>query len=111
MRSPPEPSNSSLRNRRAGPDSRHSTGAVLDILLYDSGPDANNGLPKPVVTPDQTAAETMATQQPLSDPQPKRPRWLKVGSDVEVARYVKTELMHDYGSVPHWSYRQILVTA
>jgi hypothetical protein len=39
----------------------------LTNSLYDSGPDENNGLPKPVVTPDQTVAETVATQQPLSD--------------------------------------------
>jgi phage/plasmid-associated DNA primase len=67
--------------------------------LYDSGPDENNGLPQPVVTPDQPAGEMAAAQQIPPDPQWKRPRWLKVGSDVEVAGYVKTELMHDYGTV------------
>jgi P4 family phage/plasmid primase-like protien len=73
----------------------------LTNSLYDSAPDENNGLPKPVVTPDQPVAKTATTQQPLSDPQPRRPRWLKVGSDVEVARYVKEELAHDYGFVPY----------
>jgi len=71
----------------------------LTSSLYDSGRAENNVLPEPAVTPDQPAAETAATQQAPSDPQPKRPRWLKVGSDVEVASYVKTELMYDYGTV------------
>jgi hypothetical protein len=73
----------------------------LTTSLYDSGPDENNGWPKPVVTLDQPTAETTTTQQVPPEPQPNRPRWLRVGSDVEVASYVKTELIHDYGSVPH----------
>jgi hypothetical protein len=73
----------------------------LTTSLYDSGPYENNGWPKPVVTLDQPTAETTTTQQVPSEPHPNRPRWLRVGSDVEVASYVKTELIHDYGSVPH----------
>jgi putative DNA primase/helicase len=71
----------------------------LTDSLYDSDPAVNNVLPEAVVPPDQPAPEKAATQQARPEPQSKRPRWLKVGSDVEVARYVKTELMYDYGSV------------
>ena len=67
--------------------------------LYDGGLGDNNVLPWPVVTADQPAPETAASQQVPPEPQPKRPRWLRVGSDVEVAGYVRTELMRDYGTV------------
>ena len=69
--------------------------------LYDSGLGDNNVLPRAVVVPDQPASETAAAQQVPPDAQPKRPTWLKVGSDVEVAGYVKRELMCDHGTVHH----------
>jgi P4 family phage/plasmid primase-like protien len=68
-------------------------------LIYDSGTDEDKRLPQRVNGGGQTAAETAATQEVPADPQPKTPRWLKVGSDVEVASYVKTELTYDYGTV------------
>jgi P4 family phage/plasmid primase-like protien len=62
----------------------------MDNSIYQTVAVENNGLPRSVTTTEET-----------SDSQPKRPNWLRVGSDVEVAGYVNTELMCDYGSVLH----------
>jgi len=61
----------------------------LTEALYDNGPAENNGLPQPVSATGKTR-----------DPQPKRPSWLRVGSDVDVAGYIKEELTREYGLVP-----------
>jgi phage/plasmid-associated DNA primase len=60
------------------------------MSVYDNGPVDNNGLPQPVSATGQTP-----------DPQPKKPSWLRAGSDVEIAGYIKQELMSDSGSVPY----------
>jgi phage/plasmid-associated DNA primase len=57
--------------------------------------------PEKIYFEEAADASAAASQQVPPDPQPQRPRWLKVGSDVEIAGYVKEELIRDYGSVPY----------
>jgi len=81
----------------------------LTKSMYNNGPVESNGLPEPLITPHQSAGDTEASEQAIVARLPTTLPLLLLGSDVEIARLVASQLKRRFGSVPYcegqfWAY-------